>query len=586
MRILLADTAGFCMGVKRAVNLALDLAGKREENIYTIGPLIHNPQTVEMLAKKGVKVVNAIEDVDCGTIIIRAHGITPEHKGQIMDSGREYFDATCPLVLRIHSTIGRYAGKGYTTVIVGDKGHAEVAGLMGYADGRGVVVEEEADLEQVPHDMLCVVAQSTQNRSFFEKIVEKLKARGSDIKVFDTICDATTERQEEVRMLAGKAAAMVIVGGRNSANTRRLVEISRSLNVKTFHVENEEELDEKELARCENVGVTAGASTPNWVIEKVIDRLGSIGRVRRNALPAMLSKVGSALVKSDLFIGMGAGLLCFSTILLHGTGELPMQPMVLSAAVSACYVFAMHILNHYTDPEHAQYKESYKLAFLDWHKKLLITLGAISIISAAVMSALLGLAPLIVLLFASISGLIYNFRVVPGPMARMLRFSRIRDIPASKNLLMALAWCVVTMLIPVFEMGKTFSTETLRQMLIVFMFTFTLVFTRSTLLDIRDIQGDQMVGNETLPILLGKERTKIIMLGLLLVCSVSLVLASLAGWVSSLGYYLLIPLGYCFVYLYLYHKRRITTGISTEIAADVSFYVSGAVALVYYVICH
>ncbi len=280
MRIFIADTAGFCMGVKRAVNLALELVKKQKGDIYTIGPLIHNPQTVEMLERKGVKMIRDIDEVKSGTIIIRAHGMTPEKQQSIIDSGLECFDATCPLVLRIQNTIKRHAEMGYATVIIGDKGHAEAEGLLGYADGRGIVVESEEDLEHVPDEKLCVVAQSTQNRIFFERIVDKLKKDRDDIKVFDTICDATTERQEEVRMLAGKVDAMVIVGGRNSANTCRLAEISRSLNVDTFHIEDESELDEKSIAEYGSIGVTGGASTPNRVIEKVIDRLNTIGSKR------------------------------------------------------------------------------------------------------------------------------------------------------------------------------------------------------------------------------------------------------------------------------------------------------------------
>ncbi len=582
MRVFLADTAGFCMGVRRAVNLALKLTDKQTGGIYTIGPLIHNPQTIQMLESKGIAVINDISDVDSGTIIIRAHGMTPEKQQSIVDSRLDYFDATCPLVVRIQNTIRRYAEMGYTVVIVGDKGHAEVDGLLGYADGRGVVVEKEEDLERISDSRLCIVAQSTQNRLFFEKTVNKLKKTGKDIKVFDTICDATTARQEEVRTLAGKVDAMVIVGGRNSANTHRLAEISRSLNVKTFHIESEKELDEKQIADCRNVGLTAGASTPNWVIEKVIDRLNIISNRGRNRLIGWLLKLGGAFVKSDLFVGMGAGLLCFSTILLQDPKMFAISSMLLSVIISSCYVFSVHILNHYTDREYAQYKESYKLSFLERHRVLLIVLGAVSMLTGIILSAFLGLVPFVILLFASAAGLVYNFRIVPAPIAKVIRISRLRDIPASKNLLMALAWCVITAFVPVFEMHRTFDAEIWRQLIIVFIFIFTLVFTRSTLLDIRDIQGDLMVGVETLPILFGKKRTEIIMLVVLLICSCALVAAASSAWVSSLGYFLLIPIGYCFAYLLLYHKRYLSQGMSTEIAANASFFVSGAVAFVYY----
>lgn len=582
MRILLADTAGFCMGVKRAVNLGLELAGKQRGDIYTIGPLIHNPQTVEMLERKGVKVIKDISEVRSGTVIIRAHGMTPDNKRRIEESGLEYFDATCPLVVRIQKTIKRHADTGYFTVIVGDKGHAEVDGLLGYADGKGIVVEKEDDLSNVPSGKLCVVAQSTQSRAFFEKIVYELRKDRDDIKVFDTICDATTERQEEVRMLSPKVDAMVIVGGRNSANTRRLAEISQSFGVRTYHVENENELDEREISNCENIGVTAGASTPNWVIEKVMDRLNAISNRRRNLPYEWLVRGGAAIVKSDLLVGIGAGLLCFTMILLQDESPASMTSVLFSSFISSCYVFAIHILNHYTDREYAQYKESYKLTFLDKHKSLLVILGALSLFGAIILSVRLGPVPFVILLFASISGLIYNFKIIPRQIAKIVKITRLRDIPASKNLLIALAWCVIIAFVPVFEMHKTLDAEKWRQLAIVLAFTFTLVFTRSTLLDIRDIQGDLMVGNETIPILLGKKKTKILLLSLLAACSVTLVVAASLGWVSSLGYYLVAPIAYCVAYLFDYHRRHIYQGVMTEIAANISFFISGAIAVAYY----
>jgi len=584
MRVFLAETAGFCMGVKRAVNLALEVAGNGKGDIYTIGPLIHNPQTVEMLERKGIKVVEDISNIKSGTIIIRAHGMTPQKRREIIDSGLDYFDATCPLVVRIQKTISRHVKMGFEVVIVGDKGHAEVDGLLGYADGRGTVVEKEDDIEHVPDGKICVVAQSTQNRSFFEYIVELLKKKRDSVKVFDTICDATTERQEEVRMLAEKVDAMVIVGGRNSANTHRLAELSRSLGVKTFHVESADELNEEDIASCEDIGVTAGASTPNWVIEKVIDRINIIGDVRESRVLKFLTKLGGAIVKSDLFVGMGAGLLCLSMILLQDSRKFIFSSTLLSVLISACYVFGVHILNHFTDREYAQYKESYKLSFLDHYRIPLIILGVISMLAAIAFSSFLGMIPLIILLFASISGLIYSFRIVPAPIARIIGISRIRDIPASKNLLMALAWCVITAFVPVFEMHRAFDAEKWRQLFVVLVYTFTLVFTRSTLLDIRDIQGDLMLGNETLPILLGKQRTGKIILIVLVACTVILLAATAAGWVSTLGYYLLVPIAYNFVYIGLHQKKRFLQGFSTEIAVNTSFFIAGAVSLIYYIV--
>ena len=570
------------MGVKRAVNIALELAGKQKGEIYTVGPLIHNPQAVEMLDMKGIKVIKDIREVKSGTIIIRAHGITPSEKSTIKQSGLEYFDATCPLVVRIQKTIKKYADKGYTTIIVGDKGHAEVEGLLGYAEGKGIVIEKEEDVDRVPTGKICVVAQSTQNREFFEKIVAKLKEKNPELKVFDTICDATTERQEEVKMLASKVDAMVIVGGRNSANTRRLAEISSSLGVRTFHVENEAEIVEETISKCENVGVTAGASTPNWVIEKVIDRLSSIGGRHRNFFRDWVAQAISVIVKSDILVGIGAGLLCFSTIILQDNKPSSMLSVVLSTFIASCYVFAIHILNHYTDREYAQYKESYRLAFLERNKYPLVIMGIISLLCAIVMSLRLGIIPFIILLFASTSGLIYNFKIIPQKISKFIKITRLRDIPASKNLLTALAWCVIVTFVPVFEMHKKLDPEKWRQLFIVLFFTFALVFTRSTLLDIRDIQGDLMVGNETLPILLGERKTKILIFLILVISSIALILSSKLGWINSLGYYLVVPVIYYIFYMFNCRHHHLYQGLMIDIAANAPFFISGAASIGYF----
>jgi len=231
-----------------------------------------------MLERKGVRAVNDIAQVARGgTVVVRAHGLAPEKREAIDAAGLACLDATCPLVVRIQKILSQHAENGYTAVIVGDKGHAEVVGLLGHAGGRGVVVESQADLDEVPSgEPLCVVAQSTQNREFFEAVVKKLRTRGDTMEVFDTVCDATIERQDEVRRLARECDSVVVVGGTHSANTQRLASIARALGVATYLVEEADELQPERIVQHQVVGVTAGASTPNWLIEEVIARLRDI----------------------------------------------------------------------------------------------------------------------------------------------------------------------------------------------------------------------------------------------------------------------------------------------------------------------
>ncbi len=567
------------MGVRRAVDMVLEAAETVPGQLVTIGPLIHNRQAVEMLERKGVRVVEDVSEVAPGsTVVMRAHGIAPSKRRAIEEAGLACLDATCPLVVRIQKILSRHADKGYTGVIVGDKGHAEVAGLLGHTGGRGVVVESEADLNAVPSSgPLCVVAQSTQNRECFETVVAKLRARGCEMQVFDTVCDATVERQNEVRRLARRCDAVVVVGGAHSANTQRLAGIARELGAETSLIEEAGELVPDEIGRHRIVGVTAGASTPNWLIENVIARLRDIGRAHRPWAQRAIASLLDFFVKSDLYIGVGAGLLCFACIALQNTVRAAAPPMTLPITIAACYVFAQHILNHFTDREYSLYKESYKLGFLERTKWVLIPLGALAAVSAVALSAALGWLPFAIVCFATVMGLIYNLPILPFP-----RLRRLRNIPASKNIGMAGAWCVITVILPLFEQPASMSGALLLNVGVVFLFAFTMVFARSMILDMRDIQGDLMVGNETIPIIIGRRWTKLLLYLLLAVCAAGLTVGALAGWTSGLGLWLLIAPAYSLLCIALYNRGVLAAGLTTEVVIDAGFYVAGLVALAYW----
>ena len=597
MKIIVAKTAGFCMGVRRAVDLVLaaaeaaeapGAAGSTKEGgpaaLVTIGPLIHNRHTVEMLRRSGVRVVEEIRDAPPGgTVVIRAHGVPPRVRRAIEEAGLACLDATCPLVLRIQRILDRYTAMGYTGVIVGDKGHAEVVGLLGHTDDRGVVVESEADLDAVPMDgPLCVVAQSTQDRVFFERVVAALRERGARMKVFDTVCDATVERQDEVRRMAKRCDAIVVVGGTHSANTQRLASIARALGVETYLVEDADELDAAKIAGHDVVGVTAGASTPNWLIEKVIAELQAIGRTRKPWAGRVAGALRDLVVKSDLYVGVGAGLLCFACIALLRTVRAAAPPMPLPIAIAACYVFACHVLNHFTDPEYALYKESHKHAFLERRKRALIPLGIVAAAAGVGLSAALGWVSFLIVCFFTLMGLVYSLPILPRFGAGRVR--RVRDIPASKDLGIAGAWSVITVVLPVLEDAARWSTHLLLSGGVAFLFAFTMVFARTMVLDMRDIQGDLMVGNETVPIIVGRAWTKRLLYALLAVCAAGLVVGACLGWISPLGLWLLVGPAYALLCIVLYNRGVLAAGLTTEVVTDAGFYVVGLVALVYWLI--
>lgn len=277
MEVVLAENAGFCMGVRRAVDTTLDMVKKGEEEIATFGPLIHNPQVLERLQEHGVNILNEIPGKASGTIIIRAHGVPPDKKQMLEDLGAKVVDATCPRVMKVYAIIDKYKKQGYSTVIIGDLDHAEVEGLMGFSGLSGQVVSNEADVEALSvTSPYIIVSQTTQDPLFFDELTVKILDKYPGGKVFNTICDSTHKRQEEVRKLCGQVEAMVVVGGKTSANTTRLGHVAEGLGCPVFMVETEVDLDLAALKKYKKVGVTAGASTPNWVISKVVEVLKNL----------------------------------------------------------------------------------------------------------------------------------------------------------------------------------------------------------------------------------------------------------------------------------------------------------------------
>jgi len=275
VEVIVAPNAGFCFGVKRAVKLAEESVSliKGGSRVYTLGPIIHNPQEVERLASNGVKPLEDEELKEGDAIIIRSHGIPPDKERELVGKGVRVIDATCPYVKAVHEAVCKLSEEGYFVVLVGEKNHPEVVGTLGYlkeCGGRGAVVESLEDLKGVlGYDRVGVVSQTTQDERFFKEVVGEIALWAKELKVINTICNATSVRQEDVYAIAPKVDVMVIVGGKNSGNTRRLYTISKALNPNSYHVETEEELDPSWFKGARRVGITAGASTPDWIIERV-----------------------------------------------------------------------------------------------------------------------------------------------------------------------------------------------------------------------------------------------------------------------------------------------------------------------------
>jgi 4-hydroxy-3-methylbut-2-enyl diphosphate reductase len=280
MKVFLADKAGFCFGVKRAISTAFEAADGG--NVYCLGPLIHNPQEVERLRQAGVKTVENLTSLKPGdSLIIRSHGVPPRVLAQAREKGLQIIDLTCPFVGKAQRDAEALHQEGYQVVVVGEKKHPEVQSILGYAGDNAVVVETAEEVEGLTlQSRVGIVAQTTQSYGNFSEIVLKLLRLSKELKVFNTICNSTKERQDAARLLAGQVDVMLVVGGRNSANTSRLVSVCRKEGKPTYHIEVADEIQPAWLEGVTMVGVTAGASTPDWVVEGVLKKLAD-GKVSR-----------------------------------------------------------------------------------------------------------------------------------------------------------------------------------------------------------------------------------------------------------------------------------------------------------------
>jgi (E)-4-hydroxy-3-methyl-but-2-enyl pyrophosphate reductase len=274
MEIIIADEAGVCFGVKRATEIAFEAADEAEKPVLTFGELIHNPQVVEKLRAAGVAPAGTSGEITGATVIIRSHGLPPDTFREVEARAARIIDATCPIVKAQQHDAEFLAGEGYRVVIIGDRNHPEVIAVAGYAGSDAVIIDSVDEAERMErHGKVGVVIQTTHRLDECEKIIGALLPKARELRVFNTLCNATSVRQDAARELAGQVDVMLIVGGRNSANTARLAEICAEVSDRSYHIETADEIDPKWFDGAERVGITGGASTPDWIIEGVVARL-------------------------------------------------------------------------------------------------------------------------------------------------------------------------------------------------------------------------------------------------------------------------------------------------------------------------
>lgn len=277
VKIIVDKNAGFCFGVRKAVDATFkEISDNNESRIYTYGPLIHNNQVIEELKSRGVDYVSDVDEIEekDAKLIIRSHGIAEDKYKDFEEKGISYIDCTCPFVSAIHKKVKDYYEKGYKIFIVGDRNHSEVIGTNGWCNYSAHVVDDEKIVDKLPiYDKICLVAQTTITKKLWDSVVDAIQKKYKDAVIFNTICSATEKRQKSTEELSKNVDCMIVIGSRESSNTNKLFQISRNNCTNTYHIETADELELEKIKKCETVGITAGASTPDWVIKEVISKM-------------------------------------------------------------------------------------------------------------------------------------------------------------------------------------------------------------------------------------------------------------------------------------------------------------------------
>jgi 4-hydroxy-3-methylbut-2-enyl diphosphate reductase len=575
MKIFIAKTSGFCMGVRRAVEMVLDAPDQHANPIFTYGPLIHNPQVLDLLQSKDINILDEIPEQGSGTVLIRAHGVPPTAMQGLKEANFNVIDATCPRVIKVQTIIRKHAKKNYAAIIIGDKDHPEVIGLLGYARQNGYVVGTMQELEALPSfDNAIIVAQTTQNTQFFEAVKNWAAANHPHYKIYNTICDSTERRQAEVKRLAQAVDAVIVVGGRNSGNTRRLAEIARETGKPAFHIESETDLkaiDSDVLAGARHIGITAGASTPNWIIKKVYRALESLQVKGKNNWRRILFGLQRGLLLTNIYVSLGAGCLSYACSKLQGFSQF--FPYVLIAML---YVQSMHILAHLTGNKADQFNDPERASFYDRYKQLLTLLALAAGGAGLVIAFTLGLFPFLMLLVMSLLGLSYNRTLIPKRFTAV-RYRRIRDIPGSKTILIAMAWGIVTALLTPLSLAEKPQWITG----LIFLWAAGLVFARSVFFDILDMQGDRIVGKETIAILLGEKRSLRLLKIILMLLMAALFVLSALHLISYLGFFLISSPVLLLLLLFAYEQGILLPSVKLELLVETNFLLAGAIALLW-----
>lgn len=561
------------MGVRRAMEMVLAETNNKKGPLYTFGPLIHNTQVIDLLESKGVHSIQSLDGINKGEIVIRAHGIPPQTRRAIKDIGLDIIDATCPRVAKVHSIIRSQTRKGYTALIIGDSDHAEVIGLKGYSEGPVHVIKNVEDVPGLPHlERVFVVAQTTQNHQNFREVIKELKKRFPQVLVFDTICDATSERQKEVRTFAGQVDAMVVVGGYHSGNTQRLAQVSREVGLPTFHVETEKDLQKEDLFGMQTIGVTSGASTPNWMLRNVVRKIEGIRSRGESPLFRWIRPTLKFMVSTNIAVSCGAFSFSYGAGLILGS-----KPGFKFPFITFLYIYAMHVLNRFLDRGASAYNDPESAAFLKKYRPILLITAVAAVAGVLVVSLSVGLSTLLALSGLIFLGILYSIPFIPERFQHRYAYAKIKDIPGSRSLSESLAWVAIITILPLLGMARIVWPPVVITALIVF----SMSYARAILFDIFQAQGDLIVGTETMPIILGEKKTLTLLKIILLLSAFILISSPILGLVGPFSFVMLLPLSALSACLFSYERRWLYPGTTLEALVEGTFFLAGFLALVW-----
>lgn len=568
MKISIANTAGFCMGVKRAVDTAFEHVRKARGPVYTFGPLIHNPQVLELLAARGVNMLEEIPEQGTGSVIIRAHGIPPQQREALQKAGFEIIDATCPKVIKVQKIIEKYHRDGYTVIILGEKDHPEIIGLNGYAENQAIIVADLDELKALPiFEKAAVVAQTTLNLGLFDAARDWVKNERPQYKIINTICNSTELRQKELRVMRDNVEGFIIVGGFDSGNTRRLAEVARETGLPALHVESAKDLSPQNCAPfngMQHIGLTAGASAPNWTIQAVNHALGNMA-LKRYSIRWFWTKITPLLFLAHTPLALA--FLAYICQHFYGKGLNLTFPIL-----AFCYGWSMHVTSKISGTKAAGFYTPLLAVIYENHKALLtatcIVAGGIALLLGFYISRTAGI----------VIGTLYILRCLYDfwPMARRFpgQYNYFIDMPYTKALCVFVAWGVVAGTLP----GWGLPTPLVAS---VSLWAALIAFTRVMCQDLFGMQTDRICGQTTIMLLLGIKK------GLLLITVLLLALTLYPPVLYYTGIHraAILPIMLCpglmlaVVAFFACNRYKILMPFEMEILVSLAFSVTGLILL-------